>query len=209
MMHLLLLPAALFSIETSTPSGEAWTRTGVRMDTTMAVTSPRRLALDLKSGGTVKITGGASSVVRIRVYDGKKLCDDCRVQVEQTSRGLELHSAGDAAGGSKPSGLRFEIDVPSVFDVQLESAGGEVQIEGVAGRVSGQTQSGKLTLRRLSGDVDLETASGDVSVRESFVNGRVHTRGGRVTLEDVNGNIAGTTARGGVTERRVTRGPTT
>lgn len=203
MMHLILLPAALFTVGTSPMSAEVRSRPGVMMDTTVAVLSPRRLALDLKSGGMVRITGGQSSVVRIRVYDGKKLCDDCKVQVEQTSRGLEINSVGDAALQSR---LRFEIDVPTVFDVQLQSAGGEVQIEGVAGRVSGQTQSGKLSLRRLSGDVDLETASGDVSLRESFVSGRVHTKGGRVTLEDVNGDVSGTTQRGSVVQRRVTRG---
>jgi hypothetical protein len=45
-----------------------------------------------------------------------------------------------------------------------------------------------------------------VTLRESYVNGRVHTVGGRVLLEDVSGQVAGTSAKGKVVERRVQRG---
>ncbi|MDB4883242.1 MAG: hypothetical protein JWL95_2008, partial [Gemmatimonadetes bacterium] len=106
---------------------------------------------------------------------------------------------------ASPAQLRFEIEVPKHFNLDLASAGGEVQIEGVDGEIKGQTQSGALNLRRLSGAVDLQTMRGDVTLRESYVSGRVRTVGGKVLLEDVTGTVDGSSQNGKVIERRVTR----
>jgi hypothetical protein len=142
-------------------------------------------------------------VVRIRVTESGRACGDCGVQLEQGSDGILLHSTRPGASGAE---LRFEIEVPEHFDLDLTSAGGAVRIEGVDGTIKGSTEAGGLELRRLSGSVDLETKSGDVTLRESYVSGRVHTVGGRVLLEDVSGSVAGTSGKGKVIERRVQRG---
>lgn len=173
------------------------------LDTALAITSATRLSLDLKSGGTVKITGGSDNkVVRVRVTENGRECKDCNVQLEQTSEGIQVRS--DRADGA-PTQLRFEIEVPAHFDLELASAGGAVQIEGVDGTIKGQTASGALNLRRLSGEVDLQTMRGDVVLKESYVNGRVASSNGKVLLEDVSGTVQGSAQGGKVTERRVTR----
>lgn len=164
--------------------------------------SATNLALDLRTGGLVKITRGADKLVRVRVSDGGRPCDDCKVELEHTSQGIQLRSR-HAASASAPSQLRFEIEVPQHFDVDLSSAGGEVQIEGVDGTIKGQTESGALVLRRLSGSVDLQTLRGDVTLRESYVSGRVRTVGGKVLMEDVTGAVEASTQDGNVVKRRV------
>ncbi|PYP77696.1 MAG: hypothetical protein DMD35_14155 [Gemmatimonadetes bacterium] len=142
-------------------------------------------------------------MVRIRVTEEGRACGDCGVQIEQRSDGIQVHSTRPGTAGAE---LRFEIEVPEHFDLDLTSAGGAVRIEGVDGAIKGSTGSGGLELRRLSGSVDLETRNGDVTLRESYVSGRVHTLGGRVLLEDVSGTVAGTSGKGKVIERRVQRG---
>ena len=159
--------------------------------------------LDLRAGGSVRIVGAQDKVVRIRVTENGRACGDCGVQLDQGSDGIQVHSTRPGTGGAQ---LRFEIEVPEHFDLDLNSAGGAVSIEGVDGTIKGLTESGELELRRLSGTVDLETRNGDVTLRESYVNGRVHTVGGRVLLEDVSGTVAGSSAKGKVVERRVQRG---
>jgi DUF4097 and DUF4098 domain-containing protein YvlB len=200
-MMSLLLPTALLSLATHVAPVTRALPPIVKLDTTLAIPAATRLSLDLKSGGSVKITGGADKVVRVRVTEGGRECKDCNVKLEQTSAGLQVSSDRSAAG----SKLRFEIEVPSHFDVDLASAGGEVQIEGVDGAIKGQTTSGDLTLRRLSGEVDLQTMRGDVTLKESFVSGRVVSGSGKVLLEDVSGSVQGAATGGKVTERRVTR----
>ena len=201
-MMSLLLPTALLSVATHVAPVARALPPVVALDTTLAVPAATRLSLDLKSGGAVKITGGADKVVRVRVTENGRECKDCNVKLEQTSQGLQVRSDRPVAGGSQ---LRFEIEVPSHFDVDVASAGGEVQIEGVDGAIKGQTESGALTLRRLSGDVDLKTMRGDVTLKESYVSGRVASGSGKVLLEDVSGTVQGAAQDGKVIERRVTR----
>jgi DUF4097 and DUF4098 domain-containing protein YvlB len=198
----ILLPTAVLYVSNVTPVERPMLPQGATFDTTIAVMSATNLALDLKTGGSVKITGGTDKIVRVHVTEGGRACDDCRVELEQTSQGIQLRSHRAALGGT-PAELHFEIEVPQHFDVDLTSAGGEVQIEGVDGAIKGQTQSGALTLRRLSGTVDLQTMRGDISLRESYVSGRVRTVGGKVLMEDVTGAVEGSSQDGKVTKRRV------
>jgi hypothetical protein len=202
MLHT-LLASALLSASAQVASVPTPTlRSHVMLDTAVAAPVAKRLTLDLRAGGSVRIVGSQDKVVRIRVTESGRACGDCGVQLEQGSDGIQVHSTRPAASGE----LRFEIAVTEHFDLDLSSPGGAVSIEGVDGTIKGTTEKGELELRRLSGTVDLETRSGDVTLRESYVNGRVHTVGGRVLLEDVSGTVAGSSAKGKVIERRVQRG---
>jgi hypothetical protein len=201
MLFSLLAAALLAPTMQAAPLARGVTPPRELLDTAVAAPIAKRLSLDLKSGGTVKITGGTDKVVRIRVTDGGKPCGDCGVTLEQSSTGLQLRSTRATSAGK----LQFEIEVPEHFDLQLASAGGEVSIEGVDGEITGQTDGGALELRRLSGVVDLQTKRGNVTLRESYASGRVHTTDGRVLLEDVGGTVAGSTASGKLIERRVER----
>jgi hypothetical protein len=203
MLHSLLAPALLSAAIYVSPVATPVAQLRVLLDTAVAAPVAKRLSLDLRNGGAVRIVGGQDKFVRIRVTEEGRPCGDCGVQLDQSNDGIVLRSTRPGAGGAE---LRFEIEVPEHFDLDLTSAGGAVKIEGVDGAIKGSTESGGLELRRLSGSVDLETKSGDVTLRESYVSGRVHTVGGRVLLEDVSGTVAGTSAKGKVTERRVQRG---
>jgi hypothetical protein len=201
MLFSLLAAALLAPSMQASPFSRGVTPPRELLDTAVAAPIAKRLTLDLKSGGNVKITGGTDKVVRIKVTDAGKPCGDCGVTLEQGRDGLQLRSTRVASAGT----LQFEIEVPEHFDLQLASAGGEVSIEGVDGEIKGQTEGGALELRRLSGIVDLQTKRGNVTLRESYASGRVHTTDGRVLLEDVGGTVAGSTASGKLIERRVER----
>lgn len=203
MLHTLLASALLSAAAHAEPLALSTAQPRVLLDTAVAATVAKRLSLDLRNGGAVRILGSQDKVVRIRVTEDGRACGDCGVQLDQSSEGIVLRSTRPATGGAQ---LRFEIEVPEHFDLDLTSAGGAVRIEGVDGAIKGSTETGALELRRLSGSVDLETKRGDVTLRESYVSGRVHTVGGRVLLEDVSGSVAGTSAKGKVVERRVQRG---
>jgi hypothetical protein len=203
MLHTLLASAIVSTFAHTTPIARPAAPVRLLLDTAVAAPVAKRLTLDLRTGGSVRIVGAQDKVVRIRVTENGRPCGDCGVRLDQGTDGIEVHSARPGVGGSE---LRFEIQVPEHFDLDLTSAGGAVRIEGVDGTIKGSTESGELELRRLSGNVDLETKNGDVTLRESFVSGRVHTVGGRVLLEDVSGTVAGSSAKGKVIERRVQRG---
>ena len=202
MLHTLLASALLSAAAHAEPLTPPATQP-LLLDTAVAAPVAKRLSLDLRNGGAVRIVGNQDKVVRIRVTEDGRACGDCGIRLDQGSDGIVLRSTRPATAGTQ---LRFEIEVPEHFDLDLISAGGAVRIEGVDGAIKGSTEAGALELRRLSGSVDLETKRGDVTLRESYVSGRVHTVGGRVLLEDVSGSVAGTSAKGKVVERRVQRG---
>ena len=203
MLHTLLASALVTASAHAAPVALPAAPERVLLDTAVAAPVAKRLTLDLRAGGSGRIVGAQAKVVRIRVTENGRACGDCGVQLDQGADGIQVHSTRPAASGEQ---LRFEIEVPEHFDLDLTSAGGAVSIEGVDGTIKGLTESGELELRRLSGNVDLETKNGDVTLRESYVSGRVHTVGGRVLLEDVSGTVAGSSANGKVVERRVQRG---
>ena len=176
----------------------------VPFDTVVATSTPS-VALTLESGGAVRVVGGETRVVRVKVTERGSHCADCLVSVYQTPNGLEVRTA---RARDRMADLRVELEVPMQTNVTLTSAGGQVDIEGIDGTVSGTTEFGALNLFRLSGPLLMETKRGDVTLRQSYVRGRVHTNAGRVLLEDVGGNVRGTTAHGSVVERRVERVPT-
>ena len=203
MLHTLLASALVSVSAHATPIALPDAQLRVLLDTAVAAPVAKRLSLDLRAGGSVRIVGAQDKVVRIRVTENGRACGDCGVQLDQGADGIQVRSTRPGMGGAE---LRFEIEVPEHFDLDLASAGGAVRIEGVDGTIKGSTEAGALELRRLSGSVDLETRKGDVTLRESYVSGRVHTVGGRVLLEDVSGTVAGTSGKGKVIERRVQRG---
>jgi hypothetical protein len=179
----------------------------VPLDTTIAAPASGSVALALEAGGAVRVLGGDSKVVRVRITDRGRHCADCIVTVSNTIDGVRVQTARTRQHDA-PADLQVQIEVPMQTTITLTSAGGEVAIEGIDGTVSGTTEFGTLDLLRLSGPLLLETKRGDVTLRQSYVHGRVHTNAGRVLLEDVGGNVRGTTGRGSVIERRVERVPT-
>jgi hypothetical protein len=180
----------------------------VPFDTTVAAATSSGVALNLESGGNVRIVGGDSKVVRVQVTDRGKRCADCIVAVSKLGYGIDVRT-GRTRTLKTAADLQIQIEVPTQSNILLTSSGGPVEIEGVDGFISGTTEFGALRLQRLSGTVKLETKRGDVILRQSYVKGSVHTDAGRVLLEDIGGDVQGTTSKGGVIERRVERVPKT
>ena len=177
---------------------------GVPFDTTLAVATNARLSVDLGTGGAIRITGGETKAVRVRVSEQGRHCADCLVTVTHTGSAVHVRLRRTMQVGA-PADLQIEIDVPIQCSVELSSVGGPVEIEGIDGMLSGTTLSGALSLRRISGAVELQTRRGDVTLRESYVSGALRTLDGRVLFEDVGGSVVGTSARGRVILRRVER----
>lgn len=200
LLELLLLFAAGLQAVTRADT----TMHAVPFDTTLAVAASARLAVDVGTGGTLRIIGGDSRTVGVHVSERGRHCADCVVTVAHTGATVHVRIRRGVQGGA-PADLQVAIDVPIQCAVELTSAGGPVEIEGIDGTLSGGIQSGALSLRRISGAVELQTRRGDVTLRESYVSGTLRTLDGRVLFEDVGGSVVGTSVKGRVILRRVER----
>lgn len=178
----------------------------IPFDTALTVTATPTVAIDLETGGAIRVIGGASKVLRVHVSERGRLCTDCAVAVTHSGTSVQVKTRRGVPNGRAAS-LEIEIEVPVQSNVELSSAGGGVEIEGIDGTLSGTTQSGALSLRRISGAVELQTRRGDVTLRESYVTGTLRTLEGSVLFEDVGGSVEGASAKGRVIKRRVERAP--
>src|SRR5215207_9921932 len=71
----------------------------VPFDTAVAAPAFASVALSLEAGGAVRVVGGDSKVVRVRVTERGRHCADCIVAVYQTPNGIEVRTGRTRAHG--------------------------------------------------------------------------------------------------------------
>ncbi len=116
------------------------------------------------------------------------------------------------------SHLRYEISVPSTFDLDLETSAGQIDIQGpLTGSVKASSSAGDVLLGSVTGTVDLHTSGGDVragtidgdlimktsggDIEAGKVSGiaELSTSGGNIRIEGVKKNLHAKTSGGDIT----------
>ena len=165
----------------------------------------QRLALDLETGGSVKVTGWSQSGIEVSYRLGGKDGRHCRVEFEEGGDGLTVMSRYDGPDGGFSTDIDFEILVPQWFDIELDSMGGGLEISGVEGEFTGKTMGGALTLHDVRGEARLTTMGGEIRLTESELDGSLTTMGGEVLFENVIGDVKGKSMGGNVRYKNVQR----
>jgi DUF4097 and DUF4098 domain-containing protein YvlB len=165
----------------------------------------KKLELDLKTGGTIDITGWDKELVHFNIRLGGRDAKDCKVDFDERLQGVRVYSHHARHSQSHSTNLKFQIKVPKKFDIEIESNGGGISIANVEGTIGGKTMGGKLDLTKLKGYVDLRTMGGDVTVTDSDLDGEVKTNGGRVLIQDVTGDLRGSSMGGQMVRKNVTK----
>jgi beta-lactamase regulating signal transducer with metallopeptidase domain len=184
-------------------------RQQLQADTTFQISVPASsggtLALDLKTGGRIVITGWDRQEVFVRASLSGRDWRATKVTLEPNAGGARLTSEWTASGSSQSSSHVFEIKVPRNYNATISSAGGSVSIADIDGTFKGHTGGGEINIQRANGEVDIQTGGGDVHVSDSHVDGNVSTGGGVVRIEGVTGNITGESGSGPVIQSKSSR----
>ncbi len=167
------------------------------------VSPGQKLDVDLKTGGTLKITGWDKNIVQVKASMRGRDEENCTVEIEQESGGVRISSYYERRKRTNSSDMSFEINVPNKFNLDLQTMGGGITIDHVDGTIEGRTMGGALELTQLKGSLDLTTMGGKVSLTNSDVDGKVMTMGGQVLVQDVTGNVKATSQGGNVIQRNV------
>lgn len=95
--------------------------------------------------------------------------------------------------------VRFSINVPSEFNLDIGTSGGDVAVTGsIKGTVVGGTAGGDIEVDDVEGKVELRTAGGDVTVGDVDGDARLRTAGGDIEVGDVTGELTAQTAGGDI-----------
>jgi hypothetical protein len=178
-------------------------------DRSVAASPGGLLDLDLDTGGNVTIRGWDESRVSVRVALGGADWRDVEVDVDRVSDGVRVRSRYVGRSDFQRFNNRFEIRIPSRFDVRIASGGGTLSIADVEGRFRGHTGGGGFELERLAGSAQLTTGGGEIRVSDSELSGRVSTGGGSVVLSRVRGGLRGSSGSGPVIHGESGSGRTT
>ncbi len=149
-------------------------------------------------------TGGEVRVIVRRTPRGNAEASDFDVSFEQVGdkimvRGENLYRDGGRNGVN----VTFRVSVPSRFNVDLETSGGNIAVEDLDGRVKLNTAGGNLSIGRVTGEVDAQTSGGNISVDGSNADVAVNTSGGNIRLGQVGGIVRATTSGGNISVEEV------
>lgn len=167
------------------------------------VGSGGELVLDLKAGGSVEIVGTGGSTVSVS-YE-MKCSPKCSIDFEEGANSLIVKTRFAKALGSQNSEIEMRFEVPSQFDVRLDSSGGGLSIDGVEGTFTGKTKGGRIELHNVWGEAELTTMGGRIVLTDSELDGFLKTMGGQVLFENVVGNVRGKSMGGNVRYKNVQR----
>jgi DUF4097 and DUF4098 domain-containing protein YvlB len=167
------------------------------------VGSGGELVLDLKAGGTVEISGTGGSTVSVS-YE-MECTPECSIDFEESKNSLNVTTRFAKGKGNQYSDIVLRIEVPSRFDVKLDSVGGGLSIDGVEGKFTGKTHGGEIVLHEVWGEAELTTMGGEITLTDSELDGLLKTMGGQVLFENVVGDIRGKSMGGNVRYKNVER----
>ena len=95
--------------------------------------------------------------------------------------------------------VRFEISVPSQFDLDLRTAGGDVSLQGTfAGEIKGQTSGGDIRFGDANGHVNMQTSGGDITGGKITGDSGLDTSGGDIQVTLVTGQATLQTSGGDI-----------
>lgn len=94
--------------------------------------------------------------------------------------------------------VRIMLSVPSSFNVNLRTSGGNISVADLQGEVDVRTSGGNLRLGRIEGQVMARTSGGNIELRESRADADISTSGGNISIGEVEGDLHAHTSGGNI-----------
>lgn len=183
-----------------------------------AIESPIHKTFNVAPGGTLTLeadvgdvrvsSGGTGVTIDVkRRARSEEAMRDFVVTFDQQGNDVRVRAKYDRPshwfGWSNDVDASFVITVPSQYNLEISTSGGNVKIGDLQGQVRARTSGGDLDLGKINGPVDARTSGGDMSI--ASVRGRLelHTSGGDIKIGEADGPATAKTSGGSIEVRRV------
>jgi len=161
--------------------------------------------------GSVQVVGSSTGKVTVRAQltGSKSFLNRVHITARETAAGVTVsaHLARSHFAFFQRNDVRFRVDVPRDYPVDLRTSGGDVSVRdlnapvraassgggisitGVAGKIRVRTAGGDARLQHVSGEVHAQTSGGDIEVK--YLNGpaKLRTSGGDIHITDSTGTM--------------------
>jgi len=163
--------------------------------------------------GTIEVEASTDNEVRVRVeyrdrgwgrgMEKEEIIDELNLKIEKDGKNVNVttRSGGNNWGwGNKWNKLqlRYIIEVPSEYNVDLNTAGGSIAVGDLNGELDAETSGGSMKFGNINGPVNASTAGGSISLDDCNGEVRVRTAGGSISIGEVDGNVDARTAGGSI-----------
>ena len=105
---------------------------------------------------------------------------------------------GGGWGNWPPVQVSYTITVPRVFNLQLNTSGGDIKVGSVKGSVNARTSGGDLLFERIDGELDGKTSGGNVTLNEGTARANLSTSGGNIRIDRAGGPTTVSTSGGDI-----------
>ena len=99
--------------------------------------------------------------------------------------------------GEDSDRIEFEISIPSKFDLELSTGGGNITLKNdLDGKIDASTAGGNISMKNIKGEADISTAGGNIKVGDINSKVDISTAGGNIKVGDINSDADISTAGG-------------
>ena len=174
-----------------------------------------KLVLD-SDRGPIEIESWDKDVVRVLVEkradvfteeEAERLLADFAVDLQVNDGGREIVLSGNSKSERRSNSLdvRFTIQVPAKYSVDVSTGGGGIEIGDLEGHVDARTSGGGIDVGQIKvGSVHISTSGGGLKVKGvDGGNVTAETAGGGIDIGDVTGDVDAETSGGGISIGRV------
>jgi hypothetical protein len=151
---------------------------------TFKISSGKDLILNTESGEVI-VTIWDKEEVEVKVLGNERARERMNFSFTANDNKVEIKGKRDGSGWSwfTSMKLKYEIKVPSSFNVDVSTSGGDIKTGGITGTIKLNTSGGDIWVDRCKGSIDVKTSGGDINIYTSNSPVYARTSGGDIELE--------------------------
>jgi hypothetical protein len=173
----------------------------------------RSKSFNVGKGGTLEVTTSIGDI-RVVVWERNEvnvnvegLDEEDLSSVKMSQNGTIVRVSYRTRWNEGSGHVRFDINVPSQFNLDLNTSGGDLEVKGgLTGKIDGSTSGGDIKLGNVfGGPINVTTSGGDIITGKLEGEGHLKTSGGNIHVGNVNGSLIVNTSGGDIQIETVTK----
>lgn len=158
-------------------------------DRVFKISSGKDLVISTETGDII-VTAWDKEEVHVKIVGNSTAREKLVFKFNSNSNKVEVIGKREGSGWSWFSNVKvkYEVMVPSSFNVKIATAGGDIKLGGINGELLLKTSGGDIWTDRCSGKLDLKTSGGDLNIFTSNTEVQAKTSGGDIKLEYTGAN---------------------
>lgn len=173
----------------------------------------RTKSFNVSKGGTLEVSTSRGDI-RISPWEKNEvyveiegLDDEDIDKVKMTQNGNTIRVSYRSRWYNGSGHVNFSISVPSKFNLDINTSGGDLEVRGgLTGRIDGSTSGGDIKIGNVfGGPVEVTTSGGDIRAGKIEGDGNLRTAGGDISVGSVNGSLTVNTSGGDISVETVSK----